>query len=192
MKRSTSRPLLIFRSLAIWSSISVLVIWRLMLLGNWYIRMLRYSQTFFKRISHLIQFLQFLSSQFRNESSRWANILSERQQAPPRWKQCVSSTQRYLGFLIGHYFVQSQFPNGTLAWQVLPISHAFTKGSKEVALDLVQNLQTTFATSINKLEWMDKQTKDNALKKLSKITNKIGKCSLLSNKREKCILVLNW
>lgn len=99
-----------------------------------------------------------LSAEFRAEADRWSNILSERAQAPPRWKQCVSATQGMLGFIVGHLFVQRQFP----------------EGSKEAALELVHNLQTTFGNSIGKLEWMDAETKANAGKKLGKISNKIG------------------
>lgn len=55
-------------------------------------------------------------------------------------------------------------------------------GSKQAALEMVHNIIHTFDESITSLEWMDAETKANAISKLKKITNKIGsflRCSFV-------------
>jgi len=99
-----------------------------------------------------------LSSEFREENERWGKILTGQNQGSPRWKQCTSLTQNLLGFIVGHHFVQAHFSNG----------------SKEVALELVRNIKSTFSESITKLDWMDDETKQQAITKLNKIENMIG------------------
>jgi len=106
-----------------------------------------------------------LSSEFREENERWGKILTGQNQGSPRWKQCTSLTQNLLGFIVGHHFVQAHFSNG----------------SKEVALELVRNIKSTFSESITKLDWMDDETKQQAITKLNKIENMIGTFSLGHN-----------
>jgi predicted metalloendopeptidase len=60
----------------------------------------------------------------------------------------------------------------------VPLAQA---ASKEAALELVHNIQTTFGKSISELDWMDNETKAQATEKLGKISNKIGNdlCSVV-------------
>ena len=50
----------------------------------------------------------------------------------------------------------------------------FTAEAKKRMLDLVNNLQETFAERIRRLDWMSEATKQKALEKLSAFTKKIG------------------
>jgi len=76
----------------------------------------------------------------------------------PRWVRGVRTINRVLGEVVGKIYVTRHFT-------------AEAKG--EMSL-LVENLRTAYGDSIKNLEWMDEETKKDALDKLSKFTVKIG------------------
>jgi putative endopeptidase len=106
--------------------------------------------------------------------SRWAGNLPERfvdenfdfyqrtlrgtEDVRPRWKRGVGAVQGALGEMLGGVYVDRHF-------QV----------EKKARMDeLVANLRRAFETSIDGLEWMGDDTKEQAQEKLRKFTPKIG------------------
>jgi putative endopeptidase len=76
----------------------------------------------------------------------------------PRWKRCVSATDRALGEALGQVYVKTAFP----------------PEAKKRTLEMVNNLGAALASDIQGLEWMSDATKKQALAKLNAFTKKIG------------------
>jgi len=76
----------------------------------------------------------------------------------PRWQRCVQSTDRELGEALGRYYVQRYFP----------------PEAKARALEMVQNIRAALHDDLETLDWMSPATREQAIKKLSMITLKIG------------------
>jgi len=80
------------------------------------------------------------------------------EQIRPRWKRAVSSVEGSLGEVVGKVYVKKHFK----------------PEAKKRMVELVDNLQKSFAKRIEQLEWMSPDTKKEALVKLSKFNAKIG------------------
>lgn len=76
----------------------------------------------------------------------------------PRWKRCVSATDRDLGEALGQKYVEKAFP----------------PAAKERALEMVHNLIDALRADLQTLPWMSPATRLQALTKLNAITLKIG------------------
>lgn len=88
----------------------------------------------------------------------YQNYLSGTKEIQPRWKRCVSSTDRAVGFALGQVYVEKTFP----------------PQSKARMQELVKNLEAALRDDIGTLSWMSAETKQQALQKLNAIDNKIG------------------
>jgi predicted metalloendopeptidase len=88
----------------------------------------------------------------------FGRYLNGQQQLQPRWKRCVSLTDRLLGEDLGRPYVQETFG---------------TEG-KERMLKMVNALEQSLGADIQQLPWMTPETKTQAEAKLKEITNKIG------------------
>ena len=86
--------------------------------------------------------------------------LNGQQEPRPRWKRAIGqmSGTESLGFAIGKVYVSRYFP----------------ESSKQQMADLVENLRTALGQRIDGLDWMGKETKVNAHKKLAAFNPKIG------------------
>jgi endothelin-converting enzyme/putative endopeptidase len=76
----------------------------------------------------------------------------------PRWKRAVNSVNGNMGELLGQLYVDKHFN---------PVA-------KQRMDTLIANLVKAYEASINDLEWMGEETRQQALDKLSKFTPKIG------------------
>ena len=100
-----------------------------------------------------------LSKEFVDENFKFfGTTLTGAKQLKPRWKRVVTSTDGALGEALGKLYVADYFP----------------PESKARMLELVKNVQEAMADSIKSRDWMDDATKQEALKKLSSFTVKIG------------------
>jgi putative endopeptidase len=100
----------------------------------------------------------WLSNAFADEDFVFTKVLSGQKEQTPRWQRMSALIDRNLGDLLGQLYVQKYF--GAAA--------------KQRMLDLVNNLQQTFAERIKRLDWMSDLTKQKALEKLQAFTKKIG------------------
>lgn len=100
-----------------------------------------------------------LSPKFVNENfDFFGKTLTGAKELQPRWKRCVQSTDRQLGFALGEAYVKEKFP----------------PEAKAAALKMVHNILDALHDDIQTLDWMSPATKKAALYKLSKVTIKIG------------------
>ena len=101
----------------------------------------------------------YLSPQFVDYNfDFYGHTLSGQQENQPRWKRCVSSTTNAIGESIGKVFVDREFPGD----------------SKQVALEMIQDIEHAFEGNLPQLAWMDDTTRTRAKEKATLVANKIG------------------
>jgi len=101
----------------------------------------------------------YLSDAFVNEDFNFkGRVLQGTPELLPRWKRCVSATDRQLGEALGQIYVQKYFP----------------PAAKVRALDMVNHLTEALREDLQTLPWMGPVTRQQALEKLAKFTRKIG------------------
>ena len=77
---------------------------------------------------------------------------------PPRWKTCTRAVDRNLGEALGEEFVK----------------RTFTADTKAKTQLMTEQIETAMQHEIENLDWMSPETKQEALRKLHAIRNKIG------------------
>jgi putative endopeptidase len=100
----------------------------------------------------------YLGSSFRNQDFKLRQVLTGQKEMTPRWQFVSGLIDSQLGDQLGQLYVQKYFK----------------PEAKERMLELVNNLQQTFATRIKGLAWMSEETKGRALEKLNAFTKKIA------------------
>ena len=88
----------------------------------------------------------------------FGRVLSGTTEQLPRWRRCVSATDRELGEALGQKYVEKAFP----------------PSAKAAALDMVHHLIDALKADIQQLPWMSAPTKMQALVKVNAIMLKIG------------------
>ncbi|NTS39458.1 M13 family metallopeptidase [Flavisolibacter sp. BT320] len=100
----------------------------------------------------------YLSKAFVAEDFRLSQVLTGQKEQTPRWQRVSSLIDQRLGDVLGQLYVQKYF-----------------KGeAKTRMVEMVNNLQLTFADRIKKLDWMSAATKQKALQKLNAFSKKIA------------------
>ena len=101
----------------------------------------------------------FLSDAFVNEDfDFYSRTLRGVQQLAPRWKRCVRRVDNDLGEALGQVYV----------------AKVFSPELKARTLKMTQQIEQAMEDDIKNLNWMSDATKEEALKKLHSIVNKIG------------------
>jgi len=101
----------------------------------------------------------YLSTQFdETRFGFYGKVLRGQQEQKPRWKRVLTVVDGSVGELLGQMYV----------------SRNFKPEAKERMLSLVNNLQETYASRINRLDWMSDVTKRKAIGKLNTFMKKIG------------------
>ncbi|WP_260736619.1 M13 family metallopeptidase [Tunturiibacter lichenicola] len=77
---------------------------------------------------------------------------------PPRWKTCTRAVDRNLGEALGQEFVK----------------RTFSADTKAKTQQMTEQIETAMQHEIENLDWMSPETKQEALRKLHVIRNKIG------------------
>ena len=77
---------------------------------------------------------------------------------PPRWKTCTRAVDHNLGEALGQEFVK----------------RTFTADTKAKTKQMTEQIETAMQHEIENLDWMSPETKQEALRKLHVIRNKIG------------------
>ena len=84
--------------------------------------------------------------------------LSGQEEIEPRWKRCVDQTQNALGEAVGKLYVAERFAGD----------------SKQVALEMIRDIERAFEGALPQLAWMDDTTRQRAVGKAQAVANKIG------------------
>ncbi|HEY4053627.1 MAG TPA: M13 family metallopeptidase [Terriglobales bacterium] len=101
----------------------------------------------------------YLSAKFVDENFEfYRKYLRGAKEQQPRWKRCVSYTDRNLDEALGQAYV----------------AQVFSPELKASTLDMVNRIEAAMEVRIGQLDWMSAQTKAQALTKLHGIRNKIG------------------
>jgi len=101
----------------------------------------------------------WLSQPFVDEDFNFkGRVLQGTKELLPRWKRCVSATDRQLGEALGQIYVEKYFP----------------PRAKARAEEIVGHLVDALRDDLQTLSWMGPATRQQALAKLSKFTRKIG------------------
>lgn len=109
---------------------------------------------------HLVNDMSgFLSKSFdTTHFNFYGKTLRGTQEQEPRWKRVMQVVDGSVGELLGQMYVDKNFK----------------PEDKKRMLELVNNLQQTYADRIQKLDWMSEETKKRALTKLNGFMKKIG------------------
>jgi putative endopeptidase len=101
----------------------------------------------------------YLSQPFVDENfAFYGQKLSGQQEIQPRWKRCVAATSAALGEAIGKVYVEEHFAGS----------------SKQVALEMIDDLESAFEANLPQLAWMDDATRERAKGKVAALGSKIG------------------
>ena len=100
----------------------------------------------------------YLSSDFVKQNFAMTQVLTGQKEMTPRWQMVSGIIDNQLGDLLGQLYVEKYFK----------------PEAKVRMMELVNNLQTTFAARIQNLDWMSDETKVQALDKLNAFTKKIA------------------
>jgi len=101
----------------------------------------------------------YLSEPFVVEDFNFkGRVLQGTKELLPRWKRCVTATDRRLGEALGQIYVQRYFP----------------PQAKARALEMVNHLTDALHDDLQTLPWMGPETRKQALTKLTKFARKIG------------------
>jgi putative endopeptidase len=88
----------------------------------------------------------------------YGKTIRGQQEQKTRWKRVLTVIDQSIGELLGQMYVEKHF----------------RPDAKKRMLDLVNNLQQTYAGRITRLDWMSETTKKKALAKLNTFVKKIG------------------
>jgi putative endopeptidase len=99
-----------------------------------------------------------LSSKFVNEDFAFRSTLTGAREMLPRWRRCLTATDRVLGEALGREYVKV----------------AFTPEAKKKALEMADNLRAVMKARIERAQWMSEATRRQALVKLASFNRKIG------------------
>jgi putative endopeptidase len=101
----------------------------------------------------------YLSSAFVNENFNFfRKQLYGAKELAQRWKRCTNYVDRDLGEALGKVYV----------------ARVFTPEMKQRTLEMVEQIEAAMGRDIESLPWMSSTTKQEALKKLHAVKNKIG------------------
>ncbi|XP_036392017.1 endothelin-converting enzyme 2b isoform X2 [Megalops cyprinoides] len=100
-----------------------------------------------------------LDQRFENAQDKLLESLyGTKKSCTPRWQTCIGNTDDTLGFALGALFVKA----------------TFDKHSKDVAEGMINEIRTAFKDALDKLSWMDRQTRQAAKDKADAIYDMIG------------------
>lgn len=107
----------------------------------------------------------YLNNIFRKRKLEYITVISGKSEEEPRSKECVDVTLNKLPNLVSALYVRKYFD----------------KQSKQIALEMVEDIKKEFASNLESNEWMDVQTKVEAKKKLDMMGTLIGYPEELDN-----------
>lgn len=107
-----------------------------------------------------------VDDRFAAAKQHFYNAFVGREEAPPRWKICVSQVNVNMGMAVGAMFVRRYFD----------------ESSKRDTLSMAQQLQSTFRAVLNETGWLDANTKAQADAKLLGMALNIGYPDFILNR----------
>ncbi|XP_011548063.3 neprilysin-4 [Plutella xylostella] len=109
-----------------------------------------------------------LDDRFQSAKQAFYFILFGREQAPPRWKNCISQVNSNMGMALGSMFVRKYFD----------------EMSKNDTLTMTREIQESFRELLDMTDWIDNDTKKLAAEKVDAMMLRIGYPDFILNKKE--------
>ncbi|XP_053607755.1 neprilysin-4-like isoform X2 [Plodia interpunctella] len=109
-----------------------------------------------------------LDDRFQSAKQQFYFILFGREQAPPRWKNCISQVNSNMGMALGSMFVRQYFD----------------EMSKNDTLTMTREIQQSFRELLSMINWIDDKTKSLAAQKVDAMMLRIGYPDFILNKKE--------
>lgn len=100
----------------------------------------------------------FMSSELRKRNLQYFTAISGKTEEEARWKECVDLATSGLPISVGALYVKKHFE----------------ESSKAAALEIVDGIRDEFEIILQKVDWMDEETRKSALEKLKKMATYIG------------------
>ncbi|XP_052821500.1 neprilysin-1-like [Mya arenaria] len=116
----------------------------------------------------ILGFIPELTAKFQEVRNEYRTVMQEVTRSKPRWNKCVEYLNDQLGPATGAMFVHEKF----------------RKKSKDVALEMIENLREAFIELLNENNWMDDQTREVAREKAKAIKERIGYPDYIVNPTE--------
>ncbi|XP_033642178.1 neprilysin-4-like [Asterias rubens] len=108
---------------------------------------------------------EYLGSELREIRQQFLWITKGNKRERTRWKVCFENTNSLFGMAVGALFVRKHFD----------------ERSRSTAQEMVADIRATLIETIKDVSWMDEQTKELALRKASKIKERIGYGDILKD-----------
>lgn len=100
----------------------------------------------------------YLSDPFVEQNFAMVKVLTGMEELPPRWKRVVGAEGGLLGFAVGELFVEKYF----------------SAAAKQEVVDIITNVRKVLKGDLSELSWMTPETRQQALKKLDLIEDRVG------------------
>jgi putative endopeptidase len=101
----------------------------------------------------------YLNAAAEDESfAFYDKVLRDQQVQEPRWQRSAKAIDAQIGETLGQLFVEKHFPPPARARMI----------------ELIENLKVVFRDRLQKLDWMTEATREKALAKFERFTQKIG------------------
>ncbi|CAH2037158.1 unnamed protein product, partial [Iphiclides podalirius] len=109
-----------------------------------------------------------LDDRFQSAKQQFYYVLFGREEAPPRWKNCISQVNSNMGMALGSMFVRKYFD----------------EMSKNDTLKMTREIQQSFREILRTTHWIDDATKKLARHKVDSMMLRIGYPDFILNKKE--------
>lgn len=116
----------------------------------------------------VLRFSSHLSFKFREVFKEYRQAITGTTAEDPRWQDCLSAVDGSFGMPFGLLFVDETFEGE----------------SKKSAEEMIHDIRQVFLANLEKVDWMDEETKQKARDKAEAIRENIGYPEYLTNKTE--------
>ncbi|KAF2879707.1 hypothetical protein ILUMI_26457 [Ignelater luminosus] len=111
----------------------------------------------------LISLVPYLNQELRDRKLQFSKVESGASEHIPKWSECVGLVTNKLRFAVGGLYLRRYF----------------NEDAKKAAKELVTNLKNTFIEMLRQVDWMDEDTKKEALAKAVAMDSYVGYSSEL-------------
>ena len=94
----------------------------------------------------------------RDAYDKFQGVFTGVQGSLPRWQVCVEDTNNVVGFGLGAIYIEENFP----------------EQAKDDATEVIERVTAAFEQRIHEVDWMDAETKEEALKKMGTLAFQVA------------------
>ncbi|XP_059084474.1 neprilysin-3-like isoform X2 [Tigriopus californicus] len=103
-------------------------------------------------------YIGFLAKDYQKAEHKFMKAIYGIQGREERWRTCVKATNSAMGFAVAPLFIHQRF----------------SQEGKDLAYDMIEEVKETFKRRLEKLDWLDPQTKTLVKEKISNIKTMMG------------------